>query len=119
MGQRFTAAHHDSTHECAVTTVGARQGKAPCPYELRCTTSGEYCSSSSSNQCPDASTSDHGSSIHSSLKSLASRSRLGIRAASARCASEGGPPSAASTTSTPCAPSAAANSMVKVQTPPT
>ena len=87
--------HHHRRSPRQRAVAEANSG-APHPARIR--------SSRSSSQSPDSSTSRQGSFIHSSLKSLASSSRLGMRAASCRCASDGAPPSAAKTTSTPCAP---------------
>ncbi len=55
----------------------------------------------SSSHRPLSATSGHGSSIHSSLNPLPSSLRSGTRAASARWASDGSPPNAASTTFNP------------------
>src|SRR4051794_28369752 len=89
-----TARHHELTQECAVSTTGVRQGKAPWPYEFRCTISGEEALSNASSHLPDSSTSRHGFSIHSSLKGLLKSRSRGISLVSEICASEGAPPKA-------------------------
>ena len=66
--------------------TGARQRQRPVRVAVEVHEVGLQPRSSSSSQSPAASTSSHGSSIHSSLKVLSNNSRPGMRRASARCA---------------------------------
>src|SRR6267378_1026625 len=97
------------------TSGGAGQGSAAWAYPFRWTASGRTRAHSSSSHSPEARTSSHGSSIHSSLKSRSTR--VSPRVAR-RCASEVRP-IAASVTATPRRASARDSSTEYAHTPPT
>ena len=64
-GERRTASHHESTHECPTTTTGALQGSAACTKPFRWMTSGRTRRSRPRSQSPARRTSSQGPSIHS------------------------------------------------------
>src|SRR5690606_32204860 len=106
-------------HECATTTTGASNGSAPWLYPFRWMMSGRRWRSNSSSHSPAASTSRHGSSIHSCFPAQHSRLTLFSSAAARRCSSVGAGPRHTSVYRTPSPAVAAATSSPSVHTPPT
>ena len=105
-----TASNHEQTHECATSSTGAPNDSAPWANSFRWTTSGRSRRESSSSQPDVASTSSHGSSIHSSRPGRSWTVSPGTCAASTRCASSSRPPRAAREVRTPRRDRAAASS---------